>query len=128
MVVLIGFAGLVVDIGRVWIAQRQLQNAVDATSVAIAQNMPDAYEGWRQVPSYSGSAGSPNAVFGYGVTAGDPTITLICTPSAPGWKPDHNNRPGDVPGRHQRQGPAGERWASLPAFRWPALGLPTPAA
>ena len=56
MVVLVGFAGLVIDVGRVYLAQRQLQNAVDSTAIAVAQNMPDDYAGWCQ------SAGSTASV------------------------------------------------------------------
>jgi hypothetical protein len=103
MVVLVGFAALVVDVGRVYLAQRQLQNAVDSTAVAIAQNMPDDYAGWCQsagstasvdcaslAPAppplgYSGITGGRNALFGYGVTADPPIITFMCSPGGPGY-------------------------------------------
>ncbi len=90
MVVLVGFAGLVIDVGRVWIAQRQLQNATDATALAIAQNMPDNYTGWSKVPGFDGVSPSKNALFGYGVTADPPTVTFACSPNAPGYDPGNN--------------------------------------
>lgn len=103
MVVLVGFAALVVDVGRVYLAQRQLQNAVDSTATAVAQNMPDDYAGWCQsvgstasmdcanlMPApprlgFSGIAGAENALVGYGVTANPPTVTFTCSPSGPGY-------------------------------------------
>ena len=42
MVVLLGFAGLVIDIGRVWVAQRQLQAAVDSAALVAGQDLPNA--------------------------------------------------------------------------------------
>jgi Flp pilus assembly protein TadG len=104
MVVLIGFAALVVDVGRVYLAQRQLQNAVDSTAVAVAQNMPDDYAGWCQsagssasidcaslTPAppalgYGGATGARNALYGYGVAANNPTVTFICSPNGPNYK------------------------------------------
>ncbi len=103
MVVLCGFAALVIDIGRVWIAQRQLQNAVDATALAIGQNMPNDYAGWCQAAGanastdcgalsprppafgYSGIAGGVNALFGYGVAPNTPTVQFTCVSVAPGY-------------------------------------------
>lgn len=104
MVVLVGFAAMVIDVGRVWVAQRQLQNAVDATALAIAQNMPNDYAGWCQgsganasadcaslkpappALGFSGIAGAQNALYGYGVTADTPpTVTFFCSPNAPGY-------------------------------------------
>jgi Putative Flp pilus-assembly TadE/G-like len=96
MVVLCGFAAMVVDIGRVWIAQRQLQNAVDATALAIAQNMPNNYAGWSQTPSYDGVAPSPNAVFGYGVTPNAPTVQFECTSEAAGYDSVTGTCPADT--------------------------------
>ena len=42
LVVLLGFAGFVVDAGRVYVAQRQLQQAVDAAALAASQDLPDS--------------------------------------------------------------------------------------
>ena len=108
MVVLVGFAGLVIDVGRVYLAQRQLQNAVDSTAIAVAQNMPNDYAGWCQsvgssasvdcgslspappALGYGGATGAQNALFGYGVTANGPTLTFICSPSGPGYQAGAN--------------------------------------
>ena len=108
MVVLVGFAGLVIDVGRVYLAQRQLQNAVDSTAIAVAQNMPNDYAGWCQsagstasidcaslTPAppplgFGGATGARNALFGYGVTANGPTLTFICSPNGPGYQAGAN--------------------------------------
>lgn len=42
LVVLLGFAGLVLDIGRIYVAQRQLQQSVDAAALAAGQDLPDS--------------------------------------------------------------------------------------
>jgi len=96
MVVLVGFAGLVVDVGRVYLAQRQLQNAVDASALSVAQNMPNDYTGYNTVPNFDGVTPSKNALFGYGVTAGDPVVTFVCSPNAPGYDPNTNSCPADA--------------------------------
>lgn len=42
MVVLLGFAALVIDVGRLYVAKREMQNAADAGALAGAQDLPDA--------------------------------------------------------------------------------------
>ena len=42
MTVLMGCAALVLDVGRVYIEESKLQNAIDAASLAAAQDLPDA--------------------------------------------------------------------------------------
>ena len=96
MVVLVGFAGFVVDIGRVYIAQRQLQNAVDASALSVAQNMPDDFRGFSTVPNFDGVAPSKNALFGFGVTADDPAVTFECSQDAPGYDPKTDSCPADA--------------------------------
>ncbi len=96
MVVLVGFAALVVDVGRIYLAQRQLQNAVDASALSVAQNMPDDFAGYSTVPYFDGVAPSKNALFGYGVTAEDPVVTFQCSPNAPGYDPNTNSCPADA--------------------------------
>ena len=96
MVVLIGFAALVVDVGRVYLAQRQLQNAVDASALSAAQNMPLVYTGFNTVPNFDGISPSKNALFGYGVTADGPLVTFECSPNAPGYDPTTNSCPADA--------------------------------
>ena len=117
MVVLVGFAALVVDVGRVYLAQRQLQNAVDASALSVAQNMPNDFVGYSTVPSFDGVAPSKNALFGYGVTAEDPVVTFQCSADAPGYDPNTDSCPADAspedqsslcqPGDSQPPTPAG---------------------
>ena len=57
LVVLLGFAGLVIDIGRVYVAQRQLQAAVDAAALAAGQDLPDSVAAHASAISY-GATGS----------------------------------------------------------------------
>ncbi len=57
LVVLLGFAGLVIDIGRVYVAQRQLQAAVDAAALAAGQDLPDSVAAQTSAISY-GATGS----------------------------------------------------------------------
>jgi Flp pilus assembly protein TadG len=96
MVVLVGFGALVVDVGRIYLAQRQLQNAVDASALSIAQNMPDDYAGYSTTPNFDGVAPSKNALFGYGVTANDPVVTFLCSADAPGYNPNNDTCPADA--------------------------------
>ncbi len=85
MVVLLGFAGLVIDIGRVWIAQRNLQGAVDAAALVAGQNLPNATTAYSEAVSYSGATGDKNALKGYGVTANSPSVTFECVSHAPNY-------------------------------------------
>lgn len=85
MVVLIGFTGLVVDIGRVWVAQRNLQGAVDAAALVAGQDLPNATTAYSQAVDYSGAAGDKNAIGGYDVTTGAPTVTFECVSHAPNY-------------------------------------------
>ena len=92
MVVLVGFAGLVIDIGRVWIAQRQLQNAVDAAAAVAAQDMPSSQTAYNDAIDFSGfNAGATigkNALSGYGVTssagANPLSVTFECVSDVTG--------------------------------------------
>jgi Flp pilus assembly protein TadG len=85
MVVLLGFAGLAIDLGRVWVAQRKLQAAVDAATLAAGQDLPNAATAYSAALSYGGATGENNAVGGYGVTAGSPTVTFECVSHAPNY-------------------------------------------
>ncbi|MGZ4317550.1 MAG: pilus assembly protein TadG-related protein, partial [Gaiellaceae bacterium] len=57
LVVLLGFAGLVLDIGRVYVAQRELQQAVDAAALAAGQDLPDSVAAEDEALAY-GATGS----------------------------------------------------------------------
>ncbi|MGH3609521.1 MAG: pilus assembly protein TadG-related protein [Pseudonocardiaceae bacterium] len=87
LVVLIGLAALVFDIGRVYIAQQQLQNAVDAAALVAGQNLPNATSSYGAAVSYSGAAGEKNALGGYGVTSSSPNVTFECLSHAPNYTP-----------------------------------------
>jgi Putative Flp pilus-assembly TadE/G-like/von Willebrand factor type A domain len=83
MVVLLGFTGMVIDLGRVWVAQRQLQAAVDASALVAGQNLPNATSSYSSALSYGGTG--KNAVGGYGVTANAPSVTFQCVSHAPNY-------------------------------------------
>jgi Flp pilus assembly protein TadG len=73
LAILIGFAGLVIDIGRVWIAQRQLQNAVDAAAAVAGEDMPNSVTAYNAAVTFSGFNTGPtigkNKLTGYGVSS-----------------------------------------------------------
>ena len=85
MVVLLGFAALVFDIGRLFVAQQQLQNAVNAAALVAGQNLPNATISYGAAVSYSGATGDKNALGGYGVTSSSPTVTFECLSHAPNY-------------------------------------------
>jgi len=87
LVVLIGFAGLAIDIGRLYVAQRQLQQAVDAAALAAGQNLPHANTAFTSAVYYSAA---PSGTFGVSpiynqhpasMTANPPTVTFKCLSS-----------------------------------------------
>ena len=61
LVVMLGFAGLVVDIGRAYLAQRQLQTAVDAAALAGGQSLPNSTAAQTQALDYSATGLAGNA-------------------------------------------------------------------
>lgn len=77
MVVLLLFVGLVIDIGRVYVAQRQLQAAVDGAALAAGQDLPNATSAYSAAVSYS-AVGGKNKMTGYGVSAANPQVTFEC--------------------------------------------------
>src|ERR1700678_519871 len=68
---------LVIDVSRVYLAQQQLQDAVNAAAAAAGQQMPNDYTAYSQAVAYSGLPGEKNALFGYDVT--NPTTGLTVT-------------------------------------------------
>lgn len=80
LVVLCGFAGLVIDVGRVYVAQRELQQAVDAAALAAAQDLPTTAAANSDVTTYSALAGSKNANTKM-MTAATPSVTYKCLTS-----------------------------------------------
>lgn len=60
LVVLLGFAALVLDVGFAYYADRSLQASADAAALAGAQELPDAATATTLAREYSGSAGAKN--------------------------------------------------------------------
>jgi Flp pilus assembly protein TadG len=79
LIVLLGFAGLVVDLGRVYVAKRQLQQAVDASALAAAQDLPSQSTASTTAVSYSAVTGNKNAHVG--LAAASPVVTFKCLSS-----------------------------------------------
>jgi Flp pilus assembly protein TadG len=85
IVALILMAGLVIDLGRVWVAQRKLQGAVDAAALVAGQDLPNATTAYNDAVSYSAVSGDKNAIGGYGVTGNSPSVTFECVSHAPNY-------------------------------------------
>ena len=79
MLVMVAF---VVDIGKAYLVQRQLQAGVDAAALAGAQHLPDPTDATATAQDYGPSASEKNEVkLGDNVTT---TVTMRCVASAPG--------------------------------------------
>ncbi len=76
LVVFIGMVGLVIDVGRLYVVQRQLQTAVDAAALAAAQDLPNGTQATLTATSYDGQPGAENAIPVIGAAA--PTVTVRC--------------------------------------------------
>ena len=81
---LVGFAGFAVDMGRVWVAKQELQRAVDASALGAGQDLPNSSTGYSAAVSYGGN-GTINRVGGWGVTAAAPSVTFECVPNGPDY-------------------------------------------
>jgi Flp pilus assembly protein TadG len=80
LVVLCGFAGMTIDVGRIYVAQRQLQEAVDAAALAAAQDLPTTATANSDVTAYSAYAGQKNA-HSASMVAATPVATYKCLSS-----------------------------------------------
>jgi len=88
MGMLLVMTALVVDIGKAFLVQRQLQAGVDAAALAGAQHLPDPTEAQTVAQEYGPSSGSKNeVVVGSNVTT---SVTMRCVKSAPGCSPTAN--------------------------------------
>lgn len=86
MLVMVAF---VVDIGKAYLVQRQLQAGVDAAALAGAQHLPDPTDATTTAQDYGPSASEKNEVkLGDNVTT---TVTMRCVASAPGCNPTLGN-------------------------------------
>ena len=83
-VVLIGFCGFAIDMGRVWVAKQQLQRAVDAATLAAGQDLPDSGTALTAANTYGGT-GTANPINGWGVTPSAPSVTFECIKSGPDY-------------------------------------------
>jgi Flp pilus assembly protein TadG len=61
MVVLVGMAGLVIDFGRLYFAQRQLQSTADSAALAAASVLPNVSAATAAAQDYSGANGDLNS-------------------------------------------------------------------
>jgi Flp pilus assembly protein TadG len=85
MVVLLGFAALVVDVGYAYYAHRSLQSSADAAALAGAQELPNATQAELIARQYSSSLGNKNNKSNInGVTT---TVTTKCVVSLGGCAP-----------------------------------------
>ena len=85
VVVLLGMAALVIDVGYAYYAHRSLQSSADASALAGAQELPDAGRAQTVANSYGGQGGGKNAHDNIpGVTT---TVTTKCIVSIPGCDP-----------------------------------------
>ena len=75
LVVLLGFAGLVIDFGRAYVAQRQLQQAVDAAALVAGQTLPNATGASSEAIAYSATGKNAHPL---SMSANAPTITFKC--------------------------------------------------
>ena len=83
VVVIFGFTAFVVDVGRAYLVQRDLQAGVDAAALAGAQELPDPSLAAQVAHEYSPTAGKKNAI----ATVIDDAVTTVnvrCVQSAPG--------------------------------------------
>ena len=73
--VLLGIAALVIDFGRAYLAQRQLQQAVDAAALVAGQTLPNSTSAKAQAIAYSATGKNAHA---NSMTANAPTVTFKC--------------------------------------------------
>jgi Flp pilus assembly protein TadG len=83
-VVLIGFTGLAVDLGRVWVAKQQLQRSVDAAALVAGQDLPNTTTAYSAAVSYAGT-GTTNPIGGWGVKPANASVTFECVSHAPDY-------------------------------------------
>jgi Flp pilus assembly protein TadG len=82
MVVLLAMVGFVVDVGRAYLVQRQLQAGVDAAALAAAQHLPEPAPSTAVALEYGPSPGRKNAVTA--VDNAETKVVMRCVKAAPG--------------------------------------------
>ncbi|HEX4037285.1 MAG TPA: pilus assembly protein TadG-related protein [Acidobacteriaceae bacterium] len=83
-VVLVCTAALVLDIGNAMVAQRELQNATDATALAAAQSISGTTTNYSSVGVKYGAASGENNAYS-NMTINTPVITPLCLTTVSGW-------------------------------------------
>jgi len=85
IVPLLAIAGLVIDIGYAYYAQRSLQSQADAAALAGAQNLPDGASAVSVAKQFGSSSSGKN--FKGNIGNVNETITTKCLASVPGCDP-----------------------------------------
>jgi hypothetical protein len=85
LVVLLGFAALVIDVGYAYYAHRQLQASADAAALAGAQELPDRARAEAVAREYSASEGEKNEH--HDIPNVTTTVETKCINSIPGCDP-----------------------------------------
>jgi hypothetical protein len=88
MTMMLVMVALVVDIGKAYLVQRQLQAAADAAALAGAQHLPDPTEATQVAEEYGPSTGGRNEVTTGSLVS--TTVTMRCVASAPGCNAAYN--------------------------------------
>src|SRR5688572_3777688 len=60
LLVMLGAAAIVVDLGRAYVVQRSLQSSTDAAALAAAQELPNPDDAIATAEAYGGEAGAKN--------------------------------------------------------------------
>jgi Flp pilus assembly protein TadG len=110
LVVLLGFAALVVDVGHAYLVQRQLQATADAAAIAASDSLPTVTNATATARQYGPdpAAGGKNQVAGVTVTQ---TVTPFCLRSVTYC---YGNTPGTAPTNGQANGVVVTESASVP--------------
>jgi hypothetical protein len=85
VVVLLGIAAFVIDVGYAYYAHRSLQSQADAAALAGAQELPDATKAQNVANSYGGQPGGKNA--NPNIPGIQTTVVTKCITSIPGCDP-----------------------------------------
>jgi Putative Flp pilus-assembly TadE/G-like/von Willebrand factor type A domain len=86
-VVLLGFVGIVVDLGFAYYGQRELQSSADAAALAGASQLPDRAAANATAKQYGGASGGKN--FSANLSQMTETTSTRCASSFPGCQPDN---------------------------------------
>jgi hypothetical protein len=119
LVVLLGFAALVIDIGHAFLVQRQLQATADAAAIAASDSLPTVTNATAVAGQYGPAAGGKNRVAGVDVTQ---TVTPFCLRSVTYC---YGNTPGSAPTNGQANGVVVTESAAVPTHFAKLFGFDT---